>query len=423
MDYETTYIGNRVMWGGEKPFGISRVDRRQHLYAIGKTGTGKTALLRNLICQDIERGYGVGVIDPHGDLAEELLDCIPAWRADHLLYFNPADSDFPVGFNLVRSSLGSKSYLEASALVGAFKHIWRDSWGPRLEYILYAAVSALLECENVSLLGIPRMLSDDHYRRWVLQQVRDPIVRSFWTNEFAQFDKRFLAETIAPIQNKVGQLLMTAPLRNVFGQIRSRIDPRFIMDNERIFIANLSKGRLGEDKSNLLGSLLVSKFQTAAMARADSPENSRRDFYLFIDEFPNFSTDSFVGILSEARKYRLNLTLSHQYIDQMQTGVREAVFGNVGSIVSFRVGTADARILAEEFGVDYSVEQFASLGNHEIRVKLLRDGDQSEPFLGRTSPPLTNRYNRGESLIQHSRERFGTKRASVESKIGRWLGQ
>jgi hypothetical protein len=421
MDYEKTYIGNRNIWGGEKPFGISRVDRRQHLYAVGKTGTGKTTLLRNLICQDIERGFGVAVIDPHGDLAEELLDCIPSWRSDHLLYFNPADSDFPVGFNLVRSQLGSRRYLESSGLVGAFKHIWRDSWGPRLEYILYAAVAALMECENVSLLGIPRMLADSRYRLWVLKQVRDPVVRNFWENEFERFDKRFLAETIAPIQNKVGQLLMAAPLRNVFGQVKSKVDPRFIMDNGRIFIANLSKGRLGEDKSNLLGSLLVSKFQTAAMERSDTPEASRRDFYLYIDEFPNFSTESFAGILSEARKYRLNLTLSHQYIEQMGKEVRDAVFGNVGSLISFRVGVSDAAVLAKEFGSEYSAGHFTDLPNHEIRVKLLEHGESCEPFLAKTLPPAAYFHGHGRKLMKRSRERFGVRRDLVESKICRWL--
>jgi len=421
MDYETTYIGNRTIWGGEKPFGISRVDRRQHLYAIGKTGTGKTTLLRNLICQDIERGFGVGVIDPHGDLAEELLDCIPSWRSDHVLYFNPADADFPIGFNLVRSSLGARRYLESSAVVGAFKHIWRDSWGPRLEYILYAAIAALMECENVSLLSVPRMLVDERYRRWVLKQVRDPIVRSFWENEFPRFDKRFLAETIAPIQNKVGQLLMAAPLRNVFGQVKSKVDPRFIMDNQRIFIANLSKGRLGEDKANLLGSLLVSKFQTAAMARADMPEDSRKDFYFYIDEFHNFSTESFAGILSEARKYRLNLTLSHQYMDQMQKEVRDAVFGNVGSLVCFRAGLKDALVLANEFGSQYSPEQFTDLGNYEVRVKLLSNGDNGEPFLAKTMSPWIPFHNHRANLLRRSRERFGTRRDLVESKIRRWL--
>ena len=423
MDHETTYIGEREIWGGKKPFGISRLDRRQHLYAIGKTGTGKTTLLRNLICQDIERGFGVGVIDPHGDLAEELLDCIPSWRADHVLYFNPADTDFPVGFNLVRSSLGARRYLESSGLVGAFKHIWRDSWGPRLEYILYAAVAALMECENVSLLSVPRMLVDDRYRRWFLKQVRDPIVRSFWLNEFARFDKRFIAETIAPIQNKVGQLLMAAPLRNVFGQVKSKVDPRFVMDNQRIFIANLSKGRLGEDKANLLGSLLVSKFQTAAMERSDMPENARKDFYLYIDEFHNFATDSFAGILSEARKYRLNLTLSHQYMEQMRKEVGDAVFGNVGSLVSFRTGLNDAEVLAKEFGSEYSPGQFTDLANYEVRMKLLSNGENREPFLAKTLPPWLPLHNNRLNLLKRSRERFAMKQSLVESKIGRWLRQ
>jgi Type IV secretion-system coupling protein DNA-binding domain len=421
MHDEITYIGNRNIWGGEKPFGISAVDRRQHLYLIGKTGTGKTTLLRNLICQDIERGHGVGLIDPHGDLAEEILDCIPSWRADHVLYFNPADDEFPVGFNLVHSPIGSRKYLEASAVVGAFKHLWRDSWGPRLEYILYASVAALMECENVSLLSLPRMLSSVRYRRWVLKQVRDPVVRSFWEKEFVNFDKRFQAESISPIQNKVGQLLMVAPLRNIFGQVKNKIEPRFIMDNGKIFIANLAKGRLGEDKANLIGSILVAKFQTAAMERADIPEESRRDFYLFIDEFPNFSTDSFASVLSDARKFGLNLTLSHQYVEQMRREVREAVFGNVGSIVSFRVGLGDARMLANEFGSSYSPDQFTDLANYEIRVKLLEQGEYREPFLARTIPPTLWHHGHRETLIRRSRERFAVRRELVESKIGRWM--
>ncbi|MDQ2944627.1 MAG: type IV secretion system DNA-binding domain-containing protein [Acidobacteriota bacterium] len=421
MNYETTYIGNREIWGGEKPFGISRDDRRQHLYAIGKTGTGKTTLLRNLICQDIERGHGVGLIDPHGDLAEEILDSIPSWRADDVLYFNPADTDFPIGFNLVCPSSSSRKYLETSAVVGAFKHFWRDSWGPRLEYVLYAGIAALMECQNVSLLSLPRMLTDPRYRRWVVEQVKDPMVRNFWEREFTGFDKRLLAEIIAPIQNKVGQLLMAAPLRNVFGQVRSRIDPRFIMDNKRIFIANLAKGRLGEDKSNLLGSLLISKFQTAAMERSDIPEEERTDFYLYIDEFPNFSTDSFAGILSEARKYRLNLILAHQYVEQMREEVRDAVFGNVGSIISFRVGESDAQMLAKEFGSHYSSEQFTELANHEIRAKILQKGEYGEPCLGKTAPPY-GFHGRGNRHMKHSRQRFGTRRDLVESKIRRWMG-
>ena len=421
MNNDSIFLGNRAVWGGEKPFGISPADRRQHIYVIGKTGTGKSTLLANAICQDIEMGHGVSVIDPHGDLAEDILDRIPSWRTDDVVYFNPADSDYPIGFNILHSSLSERKYLEASSVVGAFKHLWRDSWGPRLEYILYASVAALMECENVSLLGVPRMLSDERYRTWVLRQVRDPMVRSFWETEFAQFDKRFLAETIAPIQNKVGQFLMAAPLRNVFGQVKSKLDLRFIMDEKRILIANLSKGRLGEDKSNLLGSLLVSKFHTAAMGRADVPEAARTDFYLFIDEFQNFSTDSFANILSEARKYRLNLTLSHQYIAQMTDEVREAVFGNVGSLMSFRVGTSDAEILANEFGSGYAPPHFTDLANHEIRAKILTHGEHSEPFFGKTAPPRGGAYGRRERLMRRSRERFGTTRELVEARIRRWL--
>lgn len=417
-----TYIGNRYMWGGSRPFGISDADRRQHLYAIGKTGTGKTTLLSNLISQDIERGYGVGVIDPHGDLAEDLLNRIPAWRTDHVVYFNPADSEFPIGFNLVRSSLNDRQYLDASGLVGAFKHLWRESWGPRLEYILYATIAALMEGQNTSLLGIPRMLASRRYRDWVVRQVRDPVVRAFWEMEFANYDKKLLAEAIAPIQNKVGQLLMASPLRNVFGQVRSKFDPRFIMDNQRIFIANLSKGKLGEDKSNLLGSLLVSKFQTAAMERGNIPEDQRKDFYFFIDEFHNFSTDSFAGILAEARKYRLCLTLAHQYIEQMQEEVKEAVFGNVGSIISFRVGVNDAVVLANEFGNGYSAEQFSDLSNHEILVKLSDNGQYRQPFLAMTEPLNAISYGHRENIVRRSREKYATRRDVVEDKISRWMG-
>ncbi len=421
MEKETAYIGNRSVWGGEEPFGISRAARRQHLYAIGKTGTGKSTLLRNLILQDIEAGRGVGLIDPHGDLAEEILECIPRWRTDHLVYFNPSDTEFPIGFNLVRPMRKGETHLHASGLVSAFKHFWRESWGPRLEYILYATIAALLECENVTLLGVPRMLSDERYRSWVVKQVRDPMVRSFWENEFARYDRAFLAEAIAPIQNKVGQLLMAAPLRNIFGQVRSTFDFRFMIDRERIFIANLSKGKLGEDKANLLGSLLVTEFQLAAMRRAAIPEEERKDFFLFVDEFHNFSTDSFAGVLSEARKYRLCLTLSHQYIEQLQPEIRNAVFGNVGSIVSFRVGNTDADVLANEFGNDYKPEHFTELSNHEVRVKLLERGEYGEPFFARTCPPQSVFHGHRENLISRSRERYAGKRFQVENRIRRWL--
>ena len=358
---EPIIFGIRDSWSQEVPFGLPQNDRRQHLYMIGKSGTGKTTLLRNLILQDIEAGNGVAVIDPHGDLATEILDYIPQHRIEDVAYFNPADLEYPVGFNLLEYIPSDERHLVASGIVSAFRSIWPEFWGPRLEYILYAAVAALLDCENVSLLGVQRMLSDDRYRAWVVKQVKDPQVRSFWVNEFENFDERFLREAVAPIQNKVGQLLMSPHLRNILGQVRSRIDARFMMDNGRIFIADLSKGKLGADKSNLLGALLVTQFQLAAMSRSDVPEETRRDFFLYVDEFQSFTSDSFVSILSEARKYRLCLTLSHQYTDQLRPEIKDAVFGNVGSIVAFRVGHRDAKTLEEVLGGSYTASQLSSL--------------------------------------------------------------
>jgi len=413
--------GVRNIWGGTEPFGLRRADRRQHVYMIGKTGAGKTTLLRNLILQDIEAGEGVGIIDPHGDLAEELLDHIPPWRTDHVVYFNPADFDYPIGLNLLHAVPRERRHLVRSGLVGAFKSIWRQSWGPRLEYVLSAAVATLLDVETATILGIPRLFVDDDYHDWVVKQAKDPLVRAFWLKEFAGYDKRFRNEVVAPVQNKVGQLLMTPPLRNIVGQVRSGFDARFIMDNRRIFIANLSKGRLGADTTNLIGALLVNEFQLAAMARADLPENERRDFFLFVDEFQNFSTDTFASILSEARKYRLCLTLSHQYTEQLDDEVRQAIIGNVGSIFAFRTGEHDSRILEREFGDGYAARRFTNLANHEVLVKLLENGVYREPFVGITLPPSGRFHGRRANLIERSRQRYAIRRQTVEEKIGRWM--
>ena len=413
-------IGLKNTWGGDMPFGLSRSDRRQHVYCIGQTGAGKTTLLRNLILQDIEAGRGVGVIDPHGDLAHELLDHIPKRRTDDLVYFNPADLEHPVGFNLLEQVPPDKRPLMASSVVSVFKGIWRDSWGPRLEYILYNAVAALLDCENASILGLQRIFVDDLYRLWVVKQVKDPLVRSFWDNEFARYDRKFLQEAVAPIQNKVGQLLTSSTIRNILGQVRSRIDLRFMMDKRRILIANLSKGMLGEDKANLLGAMLVSKFQLAAMSRTDTPEAEREDFHLYIDEFQNFSTDAFVSILSEARKYRLCLILSHQYLDQLREEIRDAVLGNAGTIITFRIGNRDAQVL--EPALMFNARHLSNLANRQVCVKLLDGGDYGEPFIGETLPPMAAPHGRRENLIRRSREKYGMPRASIEDKIGRWLG-
>ncbi len=416
------YLGNRERWGTEVPFGFSQEDRRNHVYVLGKTGVGKTTALLNLIAQDIYAGLGVGVVDPHGDLAEELLNLIPSWRTEHVVYFNPADQEFPIGLNVLHTFPKEHSHLSASGIVGAFKGVWVESWGPRLEYILFATVAALSECENTTLLGVQRMLTDGRYREWVVRQVKDPLVRSFWLKEFANYDAKFLNEAISPVLNKVGQLFVSPHVRNILGQVRSKISARFMMDNQRILIADISKSRLGEDKSRLLGALLVHEFQLAAMSRSDTPESERVDFNLYVDEFSSFTSDSFAGVLSESRKYRLCLTLSHQFMSQLPERLKNAVLGNVGAIISFRVGSLDANVLEQEFGGAYNASQFTELGNHEVLVKQLAHGRYQEPFRGKTLPPLALYHGRRDTIVKRSREKYGTPRERVEERIRRWLG-
>lgn len=414
-------IGEREGWGKPQPFGISKEDQRHHIYIIGKTGSGKSTLLRNLIIQHIALGHGVGVIDPHGDLAEELLNHIPPKRADHLVYFNPGDIEYPIGLNVLANVAPDNRHLVASGIVGAFKGIWRDSWGPRLEYILHNAVSALLDCRNATLLGVNRMLTDGPFRAKVVRHIKDPFIRAFWAEEYEGYDERFQREAIAPIQNKIGQFLLNPVVRNILGQVRTKVSIPFIMDNERLFIANLSKGSLGHEKANLLGSLLTTQFQLGAMARSNRPESERRDFYLFIDEFQNFSTDAFASILAEARKYRSSLILSHQYIDQLPLPIRQAVFGNVGTLISFRVGYGDAEVMAKEFSHTFPAAVIADLERFEAVVKLMEDGANREPFRARMLPPLENRIGRRNKLIALSRERFAMRREVIEGKLKRWM--
>jgi hypothetical protein len=417
MNQDTIQLGFRHEWGQPVPFGISLPDSRQHIYVIGKTGSGKTTLLRNMIIQHIALGHGVGLIDPHGDLAEELLNHIPRWRTDHLVYFNPSDLEFPVAMNLLANVPPDERHLVASGIVGAFKSLWPESWGPRMEYILYNAIAALLDCQNTSLLGVNRMLTDEIYRQWVIRQIKDPFIQEFWEHEFASYDERFRREAIAPIQNKLGQFMLNPVIRNILGQVQCKVSFPFIMDHQRLFIANLSKGKIGHDKANLLGSLLTTQFQLAAMRRASQPEGERRDFYLFIDEFQNFTTDSFAAILAEARKYRLCLTLSHQYVDQIPPPIRLAVFGNVGTLISFRVGNTDAEVLQKEFGNEFVAQQFVDLERFQVFCRILENGTNTQPFKGITLQPVDNSRGRAVAHISNSRQKFATPRACVESKL------
>jgi energy-coupling factor transporter ATP-binding protein EcfA2 len=421
MNEPKIIIGEREGWGGPVLFGIAAEDQRQHIYIIGKTGSGKSTLLRNLIIQHIALGHGVGLIDPHGDLAEELLNHIPPWRTDHLVYFNPGDLEFPIGMNVLANVAPDQRHLVASGVVTAFKGIWRDSWGPRLEYILYNAISALLDCQNATLLGVNRILTDGAFRAKVIRQIKDPFIKIFWAEEYEKYDERFKREAIAPIQNKIGQFVLNPVVRNVLGQVRRKVSIPFVMDNRRLFIANLSKGSLGHEKANLLGSLLTTQFQLAAMARSSQPEQERRDFYLFIDEFQNFSTDAFASVLSEARKYRSSLILSHQYIEQLPLPIRQAVFGNVGTLLSFRVGYADAEVLEKEFGKAFTAAAIVDLNRYEAIVKLLENGANLEPFRAKMLPPRENRNGRRDNLIMKSRERFSMKRSVIEAKLKRWM--
>lgn len=418
-------IGTRTYWISDerKLVLLASEDRAQHLYIVGKTGLGKSTLLRNLILQDLYAGRGVGLLDPHGDLAREVLGLVPRSRTNDVIYFNPGDLVRPVGLNLLTPVPRDANHLVVSGLVSAFRGIWGASWGPRLEYILGYALAALLEHGGLTILALPRLLSDDTFRERVAAKVRDPVVRAFWRDEYARYERRFRLEAIAPIQNKIGRLLASAPLRNILGQVKNRFDVGVLMNRNRVFIANLSKGAIGEENARLLGALLVSQFQWAAMQRAGESEDARIPFYLYIDEFQSFATDALAAILAEARKYGLVLTIAHQYLEQLPDSIRQSVFGNAGNLITFRVGQRDARILEEEFGGNVKVGNLVSLGKHEIYARLLDHGRSQEPFQGRTMPPIhATRPARLDAIVRHSRERYGRPRSEVEEKIARWLG-
>lgn len=403
-------------------FGIKTDDRRRHMYFVGKTGMGKSVVLENLIFHDILSEKGVAVVDPHGELVEKVLEFIPQNRINDVIYFNPSDIDYPIAFNVLEKVDPKYRHLVASGLVGVFKKIWADSWGPRLEYLLRNAILALLDYPDSTLLGVNRMLVDKDYRKKVVAKIQDPVVKAFWMDEFTKYNQQFLVEAIAPIQNKVGQFLSTSLIRNIVGQVKSTINMREVMDDKKIFLLNLSKGRIGEDASSLLGAMVITKIQLAAMSRVDIPESKREDFYLYVDEFQNFATESFAGILSEARKYRLNLIIAHQYIEQLGDVVKAAVFGNVGTIVSFRVGAADAEELEKEFAPNFTEEDLVNLPKFHIYLKLMIDGVSSEPFSATTMPPIAETTNLADKIIKVSRERYAKSREVVEEKIARWSG-
>ena len=421
-EYDITTFAETNFRNQYRKFGIKEDDRRRHMYFIGKTGMGKSTILENMIVEDICRGDGVAVVDPHGDLAEKIIQYIPNNRVNDVIYFNPADMDYPIAFNVVEHVEPHLRHLVASGLLGVFQKLWADSWGPRLEYILRNAILAVLDYPGSTLLAVTRMLSDRAFRKKVVDKIQDPVVKAFWVNEFSGYADKFAAEAVSPIQNKVGQFLSSSLMRNIIGQVKSSIDIRKLMDEGKVLILNLSKGRIGEDNSALLGAMMITKIQLAAMSRVDVPEKQRKDFYLYVDEFQNFATDSFANILSEARKYRLNLILAHQYIEQLSEKVKFAVFGNVGSLIVFRIGAADAEVIEPEFSPVFTKEDIVNLPKFHFYLKLMIDGIASDPFSARGLPPLPDEektYNI-EKVIKVCRERYASSRTVVEDKINRW---
>ncbi|PIZ87018.1 hypothetical protein COX93_02445 [Candidatus Nomurabacteria bacterium CG_4_10_14_0_2_um_filter_30_12] len=425
---EITYIGNTTYRDKNVLFGIKRKDRRQHVYILGKSGTGKSVLMFNMIIQNIENGDGVCMVDPHGENVEAILSAIPPHRMKDVVYFNPADTEFHIGFNVLELIDPKYKHLVASGLMGIFTKIWANAWSARMEYILNNAILALLDTPGSTLLGIPRMLVDKDYRQKIITNLKDPVIKAFWVHEYEAWQDKFRNEAIAPIQNKVGQFLSTSIIRNIVGQSVSTINIFDIMNEGKIFLVNVSKGRIGEDNSSLLGGMIITKIQLAAMERVRIPEDERKDFYLYVDEFQNFVTEAFAGILSEARKYRLNLTVAHQYTAQLITdknsSVRDAIFGNVGTMMVFRIGADDAEFLEKEFEPEFTPQDIVSLPNFKIYLKLMIDGVSSRPFSARTLPPMVKSGNKEieEEVIKSSRDLYCKSRESVEREINNWSG-
>lgn len=420
---DINFFAETIARGIRRKFGIKLDDRRRHMYVIGKTGMGKSLMLQNMAAQDIMSGKGLGIIDPHGEFAEALLDYIPKNRINDVVYFNPDDTESPIGFNIMENVGQEQRYFIASGLMVSFEKIWADVWSERMKYILNNTILALLEYPNSTILGVNRMLANKEYRKKIVDNVEDPAVKSYWINEFARYPERYREEAVSAIQNKIGQFISNPLIRNIVGQIKSTFNIREIMDSEKILIMNLSKGRIGEDNTTLLGTMLITKLQIAAMSRVDTPESERKDFFLYVDEFQTFATLSFANILSEARKYRLALILAHQYITQMEEEVRDAVFGNAGTLVCFRIGAADAEFLESEFAPSFLPVDLVNLGKYTIAMKLMIDGISSNAFSAQTLPqlPLPSESER-EKIIRVSRERYGMKREIIEAKIAKWSG-
>ena len=428
---DITYFGITDARGKQVKFGIKREDRLRHMYTIGKTGMGKSTLLENMAIQDIQNGEGMAFLDPHGKTAELLLEFVPEHRIKDVIYFAPFDMENPIALNVLEdtapgdeSSSSIRSQFIVSGLMSTFKKIWKDQWSARMEYILNYTLLALLEIPEATLLDVNRMLSDKAFRKDVVERLKEPTVKSYWEKEFASMTDKMVAEAVPAIQNKVGQFISNALIRNIIGQTRSSFDFRKAMDEKKIIIFNLSIGRIGEDAVNLLGSLFVTKIYLAAMSRADISDKDMKEvpnFYLYVDEFQNFINDSFAQILSQARKYKLGLIVAHQYVKQMSEIVHDAIFGNVGTMIVFRVGADDADSFEKEFKPTFLPEDFTNIGRFQMYLKLMIDGVTSSAFSASSMGPYTapDKHFVAE-IIESSRALYSHPRQEVEAHILKW---
>ncbi len=401
------FFGRTLFKNRELIFGIKDIDRRRHVWAIGKTGTGKSTLIANMAIDDIKKGRGIAVIDPHGDLSDVILNYIPASRINDVIYFNPIDRDRPVRLNVLEVKDPAQRELVVSGIVAIFNKLYGHSWGPRLEYILRNTLLALSEIPGATLVEVPRLLTDRAYRQAAVAKLSDPVIKRYFENEFDKMPEKMLQESISPILNKVGQFVSSPLIRAIIERPQSSIDMEAIMNEGKILIANLSQGKIGEDNAALIGAMLITKFQLAAMNRVELGEEARRDFYLYVDEFQNFATNSFIKILSEARKYKLNLMMANQYMAQIPLEVQKAILGNAGTIMSFTIGADDARIIQKEFGDVFSDRDLVNLENFQVAVRLMVDAMSGRAFLARTLPLPASVNQNKDKVIRVSRERWG----------------
>ncbi|MBT3835552.1 type IV secretion system DNA-binding domain-containing protein [Candidatus Peribacteria bacterium] len=402
------------------PFGILRADRSRHLYVVGKSGTGKSKMLEHLIARDMQDGKGVCVMDPHGDLVDAVIKQVPEDRIDDVVYFNPMDTEFPVAFNPMEAVDPKLKLRVTIGFIEIFKKLFGANWTPRLEHVLRQTTLALLDSKGTTVFSILKMLSDKNYRQTIVSRIEDSVVKNFWVNEFAAWSEKFDNEAITPLLNKVGQLVSTNLIRNIIGQPFNTFNIRDIMDNQKILLVKLNKGLLGEENAALLGAMMITKIQQAALERAEMDESERKTFYLYCDEFQYFATDTFAEILSEARKYKLSLTVAHQYMGQLIDKVKTTVFGNIGTIVSFRVGAEDAVSLEKEFTPIFNVRDIINLAVREFYIKMSVNGQTRDAFSATTMDCETPEDNYAKRIIERSRENYAKPKKDVEDLLQKW---